>query len=300
MPGKKVLAVIGALSIDSIFSIGQMPERGACVRSKKHKELGGRGTNIAIAAYRSFHRKPTTPDGVLNLSNRNRDSELDSINRNDELEIRLIGAVDNEERRQAFATLLRQNGVKADGVRVFEDLPRPSPEVLAQRPYSEEVSIVDGETGRARQMFTPGVADKWEPADFDEVEKLGGGVKPDLVVLTMELKREVVEMIINTAWENGVEVMVYGSPAAQVIGVFPKITHYICNEGDAAILLGYDKGDVYWNTWKEVTETLRRKGVKNVVLTLGPAGVYFNNEHDEGYVSGYRKLRDIEDSSGLT
>lgn len=292
---KKIISVIGGLSIDSIYNISQLPERGACVRSKKYKELGGRGTNIAIAAYRSFHETPDTPDGQLP------EDIQDETDDEDDIEVRIVGAVDSDDRNEQFTTLFHQNGVRANGIRVFKDRDDSMPAVWGQREYSEEVSIVDGETGRARQLFTPGVADMWEPEHFETIESLGAGVRPDLVVTTMELRREVVEKIIHTAYNAGVEVIVYGSPATQIVSdCFEKITHYICNEGDAAILLGYDKGDVYWDTWAEVTETLARKGVKNIVLTLGPAGVYYRNGQEHGYVSGFRKLGEIKDSSGLT
>jgi len=301
MPSKKVLSVIGGLSIDSIFNISQLPERGACVRSRKHKELGGRGTNIAIAAYRSLHNRPRTADGLLPIDDDD-NIEDETTDDEDEIEVRIVGAIDNDdERKQQFTRLFRQNGVKTRGIQVFnDDVEKSAHTALSQRAYSEDLSIIDG-TGRARQLFTPGVADKWEPEHFDRIEKLGGGVRPDLVVTTMELKREVVEKIIDTAHAAGVEIIVYGSPATQIVrGCFEKITHYICNEGDAAILLGYDKGDVYWDKWGQVTEDLMRMGVKNVVLTLGPAGVYYRNEQEHGYISGYRRLKQIEDSSGLT
>jgi len=270
------LAVIGGLSKDSIASLGQVPGHGGMSRAQKHRELGGRGLNVAIAAYRCCHPRPAS--GVVQQDDK------------DDLEVRMIGAVASEELKKEFSTWMQANGVIADGVQVLEG------------EQDEMDSWMDGENGRTKQIFVPGVAEQWTTDHFDTIEKVGGGVKPDLVVVTMEIPRLVVQQIIETAYAVNVEVIVYASPGIRLVSEhYQKMTHLICNDADAAKILAYTPEEVQVDTYPKMCEQFVNDGdlgVPNVVIRMGHQGACFKNAHAEGFVSGFMQNSEIVDGTG--
>lgn len=310
---RPILSVIGGLSIETIHLLHELPEAGQMVRADEFTETGGRAANIAIAASRSTRPKPPTDDGLLPItpheyggggggssssgyhpsgsaddrynSNTYNSSEQDSIP-----EVRVIAAV-TPSLQPEFTSLFRRNGVETSGLTPF-----------SPGQQSKIFSIVQRDTRRARSTFISGVEQLWKPSDFSTPEKLGNGVRPDLVVVTMELKKEVVEEIIRTAYHADIEVIVYGSPAASLLNeCYPMISHIILNEGDACVFMGEGRGHVNIDNWSQICEYFHGDlQVANVVLKLGFYGAYYKNEHDEGFASGYTKMLDVEDATGST
>lgn len=290
---RPVLSVIGGLSIDNIQLINELPEAGQMVSAEEFVEIGGRAANIAIAATRSCHPKPTTDDGLLPDTPHefNSSSYFASYSGDDSStpEVRVIAAVDPS-LHDDFTSLFRRNGVNTSGLTAFDG------------PQSKVFSWVQRDSHRARQTIVGGVEKLWTPENFDTPEKLGNGVKPDLVVVTMELKNQVVEEIVRTAHTAGIEVIVYGSPAASLLSeLYPMITHIILNEGDAGVIMGYPRGYVTIDNWHEICEDFHgAMSVPNVVLKLGPYGAYYKNEMEEGYAGGFTRLPEIADTTGST
>lgn len=289
---RPILSVIGGLSIDTIHLVGELPEQGQMVNAEEFIEIGGRAANIAIAATRSCHPRPSTDDGLLpdtfppgSYGGYYDDYSTDSTTP----EVRIVAAVTPELHGQ-FASLMRRNGVSTDGLTEFRGN------------QSRVTSIVQKDSKRARQTVIGGVERYWTPEQFDTPEKLGAGKIPDLVVVTMELRREVVEQIILTAHTYRIDVVVYGSPAASLLtSLYPMVKHVILDEGDAGVILGYERGYVTIDRWNKICEDFcDEMGVPNVVLKLGPYGAYFKNEHEEGYASGYNKLEEVTDTTGST
>lgn len=278
---RKVLAVIGALSNDTICITREGLAGGSMIKSQKSvKELGGRAATIAVAAYRSCHQKPK--DGTAARED-NEDTNAP--------EIRAIGAVADEVRKKEFVTWLTDNGVNADGVRIKEG---------SSQDQDEEISIYSAKEGTNMPLGQQGVSQNWTPEDFDDIEKVGGGSKPDLVVVTTELPRPVVQRIIDTASSARVDVVVYSAPAV-LLGMrhFEKTTHLICSVGDAAEMLSYSRDEVDQYKWPEMRDDFyESKKVKNVVLKAGHFGSLYRNEDKEGIAFGYMKKKDVVDTYG--
>lgn len=288
---RRVLSVIGGLGLDTIHMMAEFPEAGQGIYAEEFQELGGRAANIAIAAVRSCNPKPNTEDGYLPDTPLNDLTLQDYFDAPHEIattpEVRIIAAVPPEYEAQ-FTTLLQRNGVNTQGLRVVEGK------------INKTFSWFQKDTKRARQVMTAGVERSWIPEYFDAPEKLGAGKIPDLVVVTMALPREVIEQIIATAHSARIDVIVYGSPAAGLLKAsWPRVTHVILNEGDAGVIMGYDRGYVTIDKWEEVCKDFCEKMyVRNVVLKVGPHGAYYRNEDGGGYRSGYTKLDDVEDTTG--
>jgi len=283
---RQVIGVIGALSDDTILITRRPLNHGTTVDAAYSTELGGRAANVAIAISRSCREKPPTDDGLL---------PEDHVDQNDDEipEVRMVAAVVDGRRREEFSRWLRRNGVNADGVEVVEG---------EQKEQDKLTSIFDGEIGRTQSIGGKGVSQNWTVGQFDTIERLGGGVRPDLVVLTMELHRDVVEHVINLASDEGVAVLVYAAPGSVLLADrYRKIEHLIGGDGDIAIILGYGTDELKIDVWPEMCEQLySHKGIKNVVLKTGHFGAFIKNEEDEGFTSGYQTKGDVVDSSGST
>lgn len=284
---RKVISVIGSLSNDAIHKMNQVPERGAAAKSEKHMELGGYGANIAIAAWRSSHRRPDTEDGLLPPEPRPWSGNEDDI------EVRMIGAVCDEDWMERFRTRMLQNGVEAEGIQIKED--------ATEQDYC--TTFMDRKTGSITQAYNFETSNQWTEEDFDTIEKIGGGVVPDLVVVTMELRTKVVEHIISKASDAGVEIVLYASPGEALLADhYHKVTHLICDENDAAKMLGYRKlEDVNMDNWDEIVDNFyESKGVKHVVLKVGHLGAFFKNDEGDHYSAGYKRVNEIVDETGAT
>jgi len=281
---RQVIGVIGALSDDTILLTKRSLFQTGSVDAAHKNELGGRAAIVAISIARSFRQAPDTDDGLL---------PEDHVDKRDDdtPEVRVVGAVADENRQDMFSSWLRRNGVNVEGVQVVEG---------ESTDQDKLTSLSDGSTGRSQSLNSKGVSQNWTVEHFDTVEKLGGGKRPDLVVLTMELRRDVVEHIIQLASDEGVTLLVYAAPGTVLLGErYRQIEHFIGSEGDAAVILGYEAEELTVDVWPEMCEQLHsHKGIKNVVIKTGYYGAFFKNDIDEGFVSGYQSLGDVVDSSG--
>jgi len=116
-------------------------------------------------------------------------------------------------------------------------------------------------------------------------EQLGSGVRPDLVISQLELRREAVEQILKTAHEAGIEVLLNAAPAQQILSeMYEYITHLIVNETEAATLSGVSLEQVNKDTWAKLAQGYLESGVENAVITLGRQGAYYANAHGSGHV----------------
>lgn len=276
----KTIFVIGAVSKDSINFMFKAPEVGEIVVAKnQHSELGGRGANTAVSSYRASRTKPS--DGS------NASAEGGDI------DVRLIAGIPDEWHLSNFGKKLQANGIKPDLLKILEAQGDLEPDTC--------VSFMESESGRARQVASFGTSNKWTSEDFDSADKIYGKNKPDLVIVTMELPKAVVEQIIQTVHADGVDVLLFASPG-ETLGLqyYPKLKHLVCDESDAR-MVGYRPEEVNKDSWAKICDAFTRKGVENVVLKVGLDGAYYKNaEGKEGFASGYKTDRDNIDLTGST
>ncbi|KIW88965.1 uncharacterized protein Z519_10449 [Cladophialophora bantiana CBS 173.52] len=129
---------------------------------------------------------------------------------------------------------------------------------------------VDSPSGENRCTFVNNANDALTAEYFTKLESLANGRQPDLVIAQMEIDRAVVEQIIDTAGEAGIEVLINAAPANHILSRYYRhITHLLVNETEAATMSGREIDEVNEETWQEIAEDFLEKGVKNVVLTLG-------------------------------
>lgn len=270
------VSVLGAVAQDLITVVNRLPDDGETVVAKEFKmQGGGKGSNSAVATYRLSRPNPKNSPNAHN-----------KIDDND-LRVRMIGAVGEDEFGPPLKENLAKHGLNVDGVRVLKGQSTAVANIL-----------VEAGNGANRIMQYPGAADALEPADFMTLESLGGGVAPDLVISQLEIRRETIVQAIETANREGVDVLLNPAPAGYLIpDIYPKITHLVMNETEAVLLSGCEPEDMQNQTgWAKVTEHFLNLGVKNVVVTLGQKGAFYSNVSGSGYVEAEKNCTVIDTS----
>ncbi|CAJ2513589.1 Uu.00g017080.m01.CDS01 [Anthostomella pinea] len=293
----QTIAVIGGLDADLIMIASRIPGPGESVLANEYLEaLGGKGANSAIATYRTCHKSPldkkrTTGDEVPEESTGGDNAasaptqqptpateRLTISGSGDEyIQVKMIGAVGDDHYGDKFITELNKNGVDTSGI---VTVPNTRSSVC--------FVIVEDSTRENRCLFTLGATATWKKDDFIHAEQLGGGIRPDLVVAQMEIDKDVVETMIETAGNAGVDFCLNAAPATPIGDRFYKhLTHLLVNEAEAAIMSGRDRDEVDEETWPVIAQEFLDRGVKNVVITLGAKGSFHANAMGSGHCRAF-------------
>jgi ribokinase len=272
----QVIAVIGSLMVNMMMITDRVPDRGETIMAIEYfEQLGGKGCNAAIAAYRTSHRRPTeiAPPEIETSG-----SFQDAVTSNGDIEVRMIGAIGDDQLEKTFKTVLQENHVDISGIVTVPNMRSSVCFVL-----------VENDSRENRILVTPNALKYWTPQHFLKVEDLGNGVRPDLVVAQLEICKEGVEQMIETAGQAGVDFLLNAAPAATItLRTYRYITHLIINETEAAILSGRDLDEVSQETWPLIAQEFVGRGVKNVVITLGGNGAYYATSEDYGHVPAFK------------
>ncbi|KAK7749090.1 hypothetical protein SLS62_008485 [Diatrype stigma] len=239
---------------------------GESVLANEYLEvLGGKGANSAIATQRACHKKPSDTSQA-------RDDEYE-----DTIHVKIIGAVGDDRHGERFSAELDQNGIDTSGIMTVPDMHT-----------SIYFVMVNEYTRENRCLFTLGATAAWKKEHFMRPENLGNGVRPDLVVAQMEINKESIEIMIETAGQAGIDLCLNAAPATPIAkGAYRHITHLLVNESEAAIMSGRGRNEVNEDTWQIIAQEFLTCGVKNVVVTLGERGAFYANGTESGHCPAY-------------
>lgn len=147
--------------------------------------------------------------------------------------------------------------------------------------------IIVTDFGENRILVYPGPNYELMPEEFLRWEDIAGGVKPDLMIMQLEIRLETVEQLLRTAKSNGIDVLLNPAPASFLVDeTYQGLTHLIVNETEAAILTTAAVSlneDTPVEEWGKVADEFLEKRVKNVVITLGAKGAYYSNRRGQGH-----------------
>lgn len=273
----RTVSVLGGVVQDLTTITDRLPDDGETVTATSFTmQAGGKGSNSAVAIYRLT--RPNPKNSLI--------SHQEAVD--EDLRVRMVGAVGLDEFGPVLKQKLGECGVNVEGVRVLEGQKTAVANIL-----------VEAASGANRIMQYPGAGHALKPTDFMTLESLGGGVAPDLVIMQLEIRRETIEQAIETAHREGVEVLLNPSPARYLMPeIYPMITHLVMNETEAVMLSECKPDDIVNQTgWTSVAEYFLKLGVKNVVVTLGEKGAYYENESGSGHVEAEKNCT-ILDTSG--
>lgn len=157
-------------------------------------------------------------------------------------------------------------GFQKEGIHteyVFVDEKNPSGTAL----------IMVNEEGENCIVVAPGANACLLPADLDRVKDLENA---DMILMQLEIPVETIEAVVRMAVKNNQQVIINPAPAQplsdEVLGGLYLITP---NETEAEILTGIAVTDT--NSASGAADYFLKKGVKQVVITMGKQGAYFKN-----------------------
>ena len=111
--------------------------------------------------------------------------------------------------------------------------------------------------------------------------------KFEILLLQLEIPVATVEYSAVRASENGIKVILNPAPAQKLSDNLLLHTWLITpNETEAEILTGIKINDI--SSMEKAAISLQRKGVKNVIITLGAEGAYVKSENYSGLVPGIK------------
>lgn len=262
----KIISVIGGLDYDLIMLADRIPNPGESLLANDYMEaLGGKGANSAIASYRTCHKTPTerqksdteSPDRPEKHKEFLSSSDLlvNGPDYGEDIYVRMIGAVGDDQYGERFHTELNKNGIDTSGIIT---VPNTRSSIC--------FVMIDTQTRENRCLFTLGATVFWKKEHFLTVESLANGIRPDLVVAQMEIAKDVVEQMIETAGKAGIDFCLNAAPATPISkGLYRYVTHLLVNESEAAIMSGREVDEVDTDAWPIIAKEFMDLGAKNVI-----------------------------------
>lgn len=257
-----VISVIGSLNVDLVTRTARVPVGGETLTSQSFSMgWGGKGANQAVACARLSRTRKQASAG----------EQAD-------VQVRMVGAVGDDEFHAGFLQALREDGLETAKVAVLEG-----------KRTGVAVIVVETGTGENRIMFSPGA--NYEIGVKDLVDE-----DASVALFQLELPLQVVLHNMKTARQKGVETIINPAPAVPLPEeAYVGLGHLIVNETEAAILTGIESP----TSWDEVAAVLIARGVQNVIITLGGEGVFYKtsthqSNNQAGRVVPARKVQVVD------
>ena len=155
--------------------------------------------------------------------------------------------------------------------------------------------MIDDKTGDNIINVVPGAAAFLGKEDIDKNLKI---IKNSSIFLTqLETPSEATSYAIKKAKELGNLTIVNPAPAANIKDDdFKLIDFFTPNEKEAGFYL--NKNIETTIDIEEAANDLLKKGIKNIVITLGSKGVFFANERENYYVDSFKLKTKVIDTTG--
>lgn len=108
----------------------------------------------------------------------------------------------------------------------------------------------------------------------------------ELVVAQLEMSMEVTEALVKMCDELNVPIILNPAPAVKLSDeILSKVTYLTPNETELAILANHPTGTL--DEVKEAATILLKRGVKNIISTLGDKGALLANQDTMKIIEGY-------------
>lgn len=182
-------------------------------------------------------------------------------------QVYMIGCLGNDMDGRELYTSLVENHVHMDGVLFDTVLPSGKAYINVDQGGESTIVVYQGANRSLNQSQIQKCRYLFESAAY--------------CLLSMEIPDEIVEYTIRTCRRTGTEVILKPSATEQVKEeLYADVSYFIPNENELHLLV---PGDM---SIEEKAELLRKKGVKNVIVTLGARGCYLANGQVTMYFEG--------------
>tara|TARA_Y100001936_G_C16003277_1_gene629138 strand:+ start:112 stop:1026 length:915 start_codon:yes stop_codon:yes gene_type:complete len=155
--------------------------------------------------------------------------------------------------------------------------------------------LLNKETGDNAISVVPGAAGELTIEDINKAEDT---IKNSSFFLTqLETPLETTIHALKIAKRNNVTTILNPAPAAKLDkDIFPLIDYFTPNETEASFYVNKEISNE--NDAKDSSKDLLDLGIKNVVITLGEKGVYFENKDENFFVPALNLEGKVVDTSG--
>ena len=155
--------------------------------------------------------------------------------------------------------------------------------------------MINEKTGDNAINIVPGAAGSISNEDIDNnIEFIK---KSEIFLSQLETPNEVTSYALNRAKETGSITIFNPAPASDIKeSDFKCIDYFTPNETEASFYLGKkveSKTEI-----EESAKIFLEKGVKNIIITLGPKGLYFANSEESFFIDVYSLKDKVIDTTG--
>ena len=155
--------------------------------------------------------------------------------------------------------------------------------------------MINEKTGDNAINIVPGAAGSISNKDIDK--NIDVIKKSEIFLTQLETPNEVTSYALNRAKETGSVTIFNPAPASDIKeSDFKCIDYFTPNETEASFYL--DKKVESKTEIEEAAKTFLAKGVKNIVITLGPKGLYFANSDESFFIDVYSLKDKVIDTTG--
>ncbi|GHB52727.1 ribokinase [Persicitalea jodogahamensis] len=162
-----------------------------------------------------------------------------------------------------------------EAIQAFEKAGLDTRFILQDRQAPSGVALIGvDDEGENSIMVAPGANANLSAGEVSDA--LGEMPDAEWVMLQLEIPLDTVKSAIAECTRKGLKVVLNPAPAQRLDDEFLKNIHLIIpNETEAELLTGISITDT--NTVREAASILHKKGVENVVITLGAKGAFLYN-----------------------
>ncbi|KAH6664734.1 ribokinase [Plectosphaerella plurivora] len=243
------ITVLGSLNIDLTSYVPHHPLPGETLTSNGFSvSPGGKGANQAVACAKLSRAR----DHATNPS-----STAATVS--------MAGAVGDDAHGAELLANLAAHGV--DSSQVLH---------TGNTATGTAIIIVDEPSGQNRIILSPGANHAPAIADYATLPEKSS-VRPDLLVMQLEIPMPTVLGALESAKRAGVPVLLNPAPAQRLPDdAYTGLAHLVVNETEAAILSGCEESELDDEAGlRRVGRWFLDKKAENVIITLGGRGVYY-------------------------
>ncbi|KAL2159437.1 hypothetical protein VTH06DRAFT_2442 [Thermothelomyces fergusii] len=253
------ITVLGSLNMDLVAYVPHHPLPGETLTADAFATSpGGKGANQAVACAKLSRSRPESGGDVGETAR-----------------VAMVGCVGADGHGAQLRSNLAGYGVDVSGVEAREGFAT-----------GVAMIIVDKPTGENRIVLSPGANHALQPEELGTLARLrarrDGQTEelPDLLIMQLEIPFDTVLAALAAARREGVDVLLNPAPARRLPdGAYAGLAHLVVNETEAAILGEVDERALDGEAGLDsVAEGFVRKGVRNVIITLGGRGVYYRTD----------------------